>query len=35
MREHISTTMPMPTLQRLSPAEKARLRRDEEALPNI
>ena len=30
MREQISTTMPMPTLQRLSPAEKARQRRDEE-----
>lgn len=35
MREHISTTMPMPTLQRLSPAEKARQRREEEALPNM
>src|SRR5882672_3820155 len=32
MREHISTTMPMPTLQRLSPAEKARQRRDEEGI---
>jgi hypothetical protein len=30
MREHISTTMPMPTLQRLSPAEKARQRRAED-----
>jgi len=32
MREQISTPMPMPTLQRLSPAEKARQRRDEEGL---
>jgi hypothetical protein len=30
MREQISTTMNMPTLQRLSPAEKARQRREEE-----
>jgi hypothetical protein len=33
MREHISTTMPMPTLRRLSPAEKTRQRREEESLP--
>ena len=34
MREHISTTMPMPTLQRLSPAEKARQRRAEDLPPH-
>jgi hypothetical protein len=33
MREHISTTMPMPTLRRLSPAEKTRQRREEESPP--
>jgi len=33
MREQISTTMSMPTLQRLSPAEKARQRREEEMAP--
>ena len=32
MREQISTPLPMPTLQRLSPAEKARQRREEEGL---
>ena len=30
MREHIPTSMEIPTLQRLSPAEKARQRRQEE-----
>ncbi len=35
MREQISTPMPMPTLQRLSPAEKARQRREEEGLSSI
>jgi hypothetical protein len=30
MREHITTSMEIPTLQRLSPAEKARQRRQEE-----
>ena len=35
MREQISTTMPMPTLQRLSPAEKARQRREEEEAPAL
>ena len=34
MREHIATTMPMPTLQRLSPAEKARQRRAEDVPPH-
>lgn len=34
MPEHISTTIPMPTLQRLSPAEKARQRRAEEVTPH-
>ena len=33
MREHISTTMPMPTLRRLSPAEKTRQRREEVSPP--
>ena len=33
MREYISTTMPMPTLRRLSPAEKTRQRREEESPP--
>jgi len=35
MREQISTTLPMPTLQRLSPAEKARQRREEEEVPAL
>lgn len=35
MREQISTTMPMPALQRLSPAEKARQRREEENPSNL
>jgi hypothetical protein len=35
MREQISTTMPMPMLQRLSPAEKARQRREEEEQPSL
>lgn len=33
MREQISTTMSMPALQRLSPAEKARQRREEDLTP--
>ena len=33
MREHISTTMEMPTLRRLSPAEKTRQRREKESPP--